>query len=920
MHRKYIQCMGLFFSASRSGNAPLHRPHCTLSGGVNQNMKQEYVQSPQELIAGLNTSPDGLSSAEAAARLEKYGPNKLKDAEKPTLLQRFIEQLKDPMLIILMIAAAVSAVTNFISGESFAEVFIILIVVLLNAVLGVFQESKAEAAIEALQTMTAATCKVLRDGKQVSIHSDQLVPGDVVLLEAGDSVPADGRLLESASLKIEEAALTGESVPVNKVIEALGLAKDQSEIPLGDRKNMCYMGSTVVYGRGKALITRTGMDTEMGKIAGALANTEQEQTPLQRQLEQLSTILSKLVLGICLFIFVFDLIVAGSFTLDSVLSTFMVAVSLAVAAIPEGLATVVTVVLSIGVTNMSHRNAVIRRLTAVETLGCTQVICSDKTGTLTQNKMTVVQHVGDTTPLATAMALCSDAHLNEEGQAEGEPTEAALVNFAAKEGLPKDKLSAAEPRVDEAPFDSSRKMMSTIHTVDGAYVQYTKGAPDEILKRCTSYFENGKVLPMTEAKRAEILAANKNMADQALRVLAAAKRDWAEKPASNEPAFLEQDLCFLGLTGMIDPVRPEVKPAIVECREAGIRPVMITGDHKDTAVAIAKELGIITDASQAITGAELDKIPDSEIGEAVKKYGVYARVQPEHKVRIVTAWKGNGAITAMTGDGVNDAPSIKSADIGVGMGITGTDVTKNVADMVLADDNFATIVGAVEEGRRIYANIRKAIQFLLASNMSEVLGVFCATLLGFTLLNPVHLLFINLITDCFPALALGMEQGEADIMKRKPRNSKDGIFAGGLGFDIAYQGLLISVITLASYIIGHCMEVGYFEMPHGVSDDGMTMAFLTMSMCEIFHSFNMRSQRKSVFTLHTHNKVLWGAMLGSLVLTTIVLEVPFVADMFGFTPVDLNEYLVALVLAFLVIPIVEIVKAIQRAVSKSKAA
>ena len=920
MHRKYIQCMGLFFSASRSGNAPLHRPHCTLSGGVNQNMKQEYVQSPQELIAGLNTSPDGLSSAEAAARLEKYGPNKLKDAEKPTLLQRFIEQLKDPMLIILMIAAAVSAVTNFISGESFAEVFIILIVVLLNAVLGVFQESKAEAAIEALQTMTAATCKVLRDGKQVSIHSDQLVPGDVVLLEAGDSVPADGRLLESASLKIEEAALTGESVPVNKVIEALGLAKDQSEIPLGDRKNMCYMGSTVVYGRGKALITRTGMDTEMGKIAGALANTEQEQTPLQRQLEQLSTILSKLVLGICLFIFVFDLIVAGSFTLDSVLSTFMVAVSLAVAAIPEGLATVVTVVLSIGVTNMSHRNAVIRRLTAVETLGCTQVICSDKTGTLTQNKMTVVQHVGDTAPLATAMALCSDAHLNEEGQAEGEPTEAALVNFAAKEGLPKDKLSAAEPRVDEAPFDSSRKMMSTIHTVDGAYVQYTKGAPDEILKRCTSYLENGKVLPMTEAKRAEILAANKNMADQALRVLAAAKRDWAEKPASNEPAFLEQDLCFLGLTGMIDPVRPEVKPAIVECREAGIRPVMITGDHKDTAVAIAKELGIITDASQAITGAELDKIPDSEIGEAVKKYGVYARVQPEHKVRIVTAWKGNGAITAMTGDGVNDAPSIKSADIGVGMGITGTDVTKNVADMVLADDNFATIVGAVEEGRRIYANIRKAIQFLLASNMSEVLGVFCATLLGFTLLNPVHLLFINLITDCFPALALGMEQSEADIMKQKPRNSKDGIFAGGLGFDIAYQGLLISVITLASYIIGHCMEVGYFEMPRGVSDDGMTMAFLTMSMCEIFHSFNMRSQRKSVFTLHTHNKVLWGAMLGSLVLTTIVLEVPFVADMFGFTPVDLNEYLVALVLAFLVIPIVEIVKAIQRAVSKSKAA
>ena len=883
-------------------------------------MKQEYVQSPQELIAELNTSADGLSSAEAAARLEKYGPNKLKDAEKPTLLQRFIEQLKDPMLIILMIAAAVSAVTNFISGESFAEVFIILIVVLLNAVLGVFQESKAEAAIEALQTMTAATCKVLRDGKQVSIHSDQLVPGDVVLLEAGDAVPADGRLLESASLKIEEAALTGESVPVNKVIEALGLAKDQSEVPLGDRKNMCYMGSTVVYGRGKALISRTGMDTEMGKIAGALANTEQEQTPLQRQLEQLSTILSKLVLGICLFIFIFDLIVAGSFTLDSVLSTFMVAVSLAVAAIPEGLATVVTVVLSIGVTNMSHRNAVIRRLTAVETLGCAQVICSDKTGTLTQNKMTVVDHFGNTLKTARAMSLCSDANPDETGNAVGEPTECALVNWATKIGLSKPAMEAETPRVGEAPFDSGRKMMSTIHRTADGFVQYTKGAPDEVLKKCTHYRKDGKVLPLDEAGQKEILSQNKAMADQALRVLAAAERHHDAMPSDQSPEALEHDLVFLGLAGMIDPIRPEVKAAIAECKTAGIRAVMITGDHRDTAVAIARQLGILEHDDQAITGSQLNQMSDEELDRNIRHYSVYARVQPEHKVRIVNAWKKQGCITAMTGDGVNDAPSIKSADIGVGMGITGTDVTKNVADMVLADDNFATIVGAVEEGRRIYANIRKAIQFLLASNMSEVLGVFCATLLGFTLLNPVHLLFINLITDCFPALALGMEQGEADIMKRKPRNSKDGIFAGGLGFDIAYQGLLISIITLASYIIGHCMEVGYFEMPHGVSDDGMTMAFLTMSMCEIFHSFNMRSQRKSVFTLHTHNKVLWGAMLGSLVLTTVVLEVPFVADLFGFTPVDLNEYLVALVLAFLVIPIVEIVKAIQRSIASSKAA
>lgn len=875
-------------------------------------MKQEYTQTPEQLLSQLETTEQGLSSAQAAARLEKYGPNKLKDAEKPTMVQRFLAQLKDPMLVILMVAAAVSAVTNYLAGESFAEVFIILIVVLLNAVLGVLQESKAEAAIEALQTMTAATCKVLRDGKQQTVHSDELVPGDVVVLEAGDSVPADGRLLESASLKIEEAALTGESVPVNKVIEALGLAHGKDEVPLGDRKNMCYMGSTVVYGRGRALVTRTGMDTEMGKIAGALANTADEQTPLQRRLDELGKTLSKLVLGICVFIFIFDLVMAGSFTLESVLSTFMVAVSLAVAAIPEGLATVVTVVLSIGVTNMSKRNAVIRRLTAVETLGCTQVICSDKTGTLTQNKMTVVQHLGDTQRLATALALCNDANLGENGQAEGEPTEAALVNFAAAEGLPKPQLAAAAPRVDEAPFDSGRKMMSTIHTAKNGFIQYTKGAPDEVLKRCTQYWADGKALPMTEEKRAEILAENKRMADQALRVLAAAQRIWDEKPASNEPEQLEQQLCFVGLVGMIDPVRPEVKAAIAECRAAGIRPVMITGDHKDTAVAIARELGIIQDASEAITGAELDAIPDEEMQQAVRRYGVYARVQPEHKVRIVNAWKANGAVTAMTGDGVNDAPSIKSADIGVGMGITGTDVTKNVADMVLADDNFATIVGAVEEGRRIYDNIRKAIQFLLGSNMSEVLGVFGSTLMGFTLLNPVHLLFINLITDCFPALALGMEKGEPDIMQRAPRDSKDGIFAGGLGFDIAYQGILIAGITMLSYILGHCMEVGFFEMPHGVSPDGMTMAFLTMSMCEIFHSFNMRSQRKSVFTLGTHNKILWGAMLGSLVLTTLVLEVPFIANMFGFTPITLPEYLVALALAVLVIPVVELVKWFQR--------
>ena len=902
-------------------------------------MDAEYRISSEEVMQTLETGENGLSSQEAASRREKYGPNKLKEAEKATWFQRFVAQLKDPMLIILMIAAAVSAATTVIDYlgqeirepshliEGLVEVGIILVVVLLNAILGVIQESKAEAAIEALQTMTAATCKVLRDGKQVVLHSDELVPGDVVILEAGDAVPADGRLIESASLKIEEAALTGESVPVNKLIEALG-GTDADDVPLGDRKNMCYMGSTVVYGRGKAVITRTGMDTEMGKIAGVLAATEDEQTPLQRKLDQLGKTLSWLVLGICVFIFVFNLVMKGNYSINGILSTFMVAVSLAVAAIPEGLATVVTVVLSIGVTNMSKRNAVIRRLTAVETLGCTQVICSDKTGTLTQNKMTVVEHMGDAELVATAMALCSDAALNEKDQAEGEPTECALVNFACKLGLKKQELETQTPRVDEAPFDSGRKMMSTVHLRGGNYVQYTKGGPDVVLARCTYYWENGKMVPMTQEKIDEIMAANKAMADKALRVLAAAMRFWDDKPTDNSPEFLEQELIFVGLTGMIDPVRPEVKAAIEECRSAGIRPVMITGDHKDTAVAIARELGIITDASQAITGAELDDISDEDICEAVKKYGVYARVQPEHKTRIVNAWKANGCITAMTGDGVNDAPSIKSADIGVGMGITGTDVTKNVADMVLADDNFATIVAAVGEGRRIYDNIRKAIQFLLASNMSEVLGVFGATLIGFTLLNPVHLLFINLVTDCFPALALGMEEAEPDTMKRAPRDSKDGIFAGGLGFDVIYQGVLVTAITIIAYLIGAFFEFspehggGWFahliSAGVGESGHGMTMAFLAMSMCEIFHSFNMRSQRKSVFSLKGQNKVLWAAMLGSLLLTTLVIEVDFIAAAFGFIKIGWLEYAIALGLAILVIPVVELVKLIQRACTKKK--
>ncbi|MDY3017508.1 MAG: cation-translocating P-type ATPase [Blautia sp.] len=877
---------------------------------------KEYLSSLEEVLKEQNSSQEGLSTGEARERLSRYGKNELEKGRKTSLLQRFLKELADPMIIILIVAAAISGITAFYEGESFADVIIILSVVVINAVLGVVQESKAEAAIEALQEIAAATSKVLRDGKVTVLKSDELVPGDVVLLEAGDAVPADGRIIESASLKIEEAALTGESVPANKIAGLLKLDSGEKDVPLGDRKNMAYMGSTVVYGRGKMVITGTGMKTEMGKIAEALSMAQDEATPLQIKLNQLSKILTVLVIGICIVIFAVGLFRAG-ISSDTILSTFMVAVSLAVAAIPEGLAAVVTIVLSIGVTNMSKRNAIIRKLTAVETLGCTQIICSDKTGTLTQNKMTVVEHVSDDEKaLETAMALCSDAEYDADaGEAVGEPTECALVNDAAKNGMIKTQLKEEYVRVGEAPFDSLRKMMSTVHeTKNHQIIQFTKGAPDEVLKCCTHAMVNGQKVPMTEEVRTAILKSNKSMADRALRVLCGACRQWDKMPESTEPEFLEQDLTYLGLSGMIDPVRPEVKAAIVECREAGIRPIMITGDHKDTAVAIGMELGILTDPSQAITGAQLNEISDEDFEKKVEEISVYARVQPEHKVRIVNAWKKKGMITAMTGDGVNDAPSIKSADIGVGMGITGTDVTKNVADMVLADDNFATIVSAVEEGRRIYANIRKAIQFLLASNLAEVLAIFFSTMIGFTILKPVHLLWINLITDCFPALALGLEKSESDIMKKKPRDPKEGIFAGGMGFDVAFQGVVVTILVMISYLVGHRIESGVWEFVN--SADGTTMAFLTLSMVEICHSLNMRSRRGSIFKLNSHNVFLYGAMLVSLILTTVVIEVPFLAKAFQFTPIDFTEYMIALGLAVLIIPIMEIVKAIQRKLGK----
>lgn len=883
-----------------------------------------YLESSSEVFGEVKSTENGLTSEQARRRSAETGKNKLAEGKKTPLILRFLSQFADPMIIILIAAAVISAITSVLQKEFPSDVIIIMFVVIVNAILGVYQESKAEKAIEALQKMAAATTKVLRDGKVCEIPSEDLTVGDVVLLEAGDAVPADGRIFESASLKIEESALTGESVPVNKFIKAIGL-EGQKDVPLGDRKNMMYMGSTVVYGRGKAVITSIGMDTEMGKIAGALSSAKDEQTPLQKKLGQLSKILSFIVLGICVFMFAFDIVralVTGTeMNLDFLLGSFMLAVSLAVAAIPEGLAAVVTVVLSIGVTNMSKKNAIIRKLTAVETLGCAQIICSDKTGTLTQNKMTVVEHYCDNEKmLAEGMALCTDVNLDDDGNLVGEPTEMALVAYSMSLGMNKNELLKSAPRVGEAPFDSNRKMMSTIHKTADGILQFTKGAPDEILKHCTRIFKNGEVSPLTDADRDAVLKKNKEFADRALRVLACGYKQLPCVPEDQSPENIENELVFCGLVGMIDPVRPEVKAAIEECRGAGIRPIMITGDHKDTAVAIALELGIINDKSEAITGAELDDISDEDFKEKVTQYSVYARVQPEHKVRIVNAWKSRGMITAMTGDGVNDAPSIKSADIGVGMGITGTDVTKNVADMVLADDNFATIVSAVEEGRRIYDNIRKSIQFLLSSNLSEVMAIFTANLLGFTILKPVHLLWINLVTDCFPALALSMEKGEKDLMKRPPRKSSDGIFAGGVGFDVVYQGLFVTLLTLAAYFIGHFMEAGRWEITE--SADGMTMAFLTMSMCEIFHSFNMRSQHGSTVSMLLHgsfNKYIFGSTVLSLITTALVIEVPFLADAFDFTTIDAREFFTALGLAFLIIPLVEIVKAIERAIIKNKA-
>lgn len=883
-----------------------------------------YCVEINQALHDVRSSQKGLASIEATKRLEENGKNKLAEPEKISWFKRFFNALNDPMIFLLLGAAVISTATTVYqnvvqhANENYADLFIILFVVVVNTVLGMVQEVKAEQAIEALMEMTAATSRVLRDGETITIKSEDLVVGDVVILEAGDAVPADCRILESHSMKVEEAALTGESVPVNKIMNLLQLKKEAKDIPLGDRVNMVYSGSTVVYGRGSAVIIATGMDTEIGKIADALTKVRAEETPLQKKLGELSVILTKLCIAICAIVFVVGVVRnvffanTGATILDVILDTFIIAVALAVAAIPEGLPAVSTIIMSIGVTSMSKRNALIRKLTAVETLGCTQVICSDKTGTLTQNRMTVVETWGaDKEFLVKAMALCSDATLQTGmDEAEGEPTECALVNYAHSLQMNKDLLDRKYPRIGEVPFDSGRKMMSTIHNEEGKIIQYTKGACEIILEHCTGVLKNGEILPMTEEVCEDILGAAKEFADRALRVLAVAYRPHNTIPEGYESDILEKELVFIGFMGMIDPCRPEVYDAIKECRMASIHPVMITGDHIDTAIAIAKDLDIITDVSQAIEGSALEDMSDEELQECVAQYNVFARVQPEHKTRIVRAWKSRGMIVAMTGDGVNDAPSIKAADIGIGMGITGTAVTKGVCDMVLADDNFATIVNAVEEGRKVYDNIRKVIVFQLTTNLAEIVSVFIASIMGFKLLSAAHLLWINLVTDSAPGLALGMSRAEPGIMEREPRPANEGLFSKKTSIFMILQGSFMGLLILFSYFFGVRLETGMWSFIQ--SADGMTMAFLTTNFIEMFRAFTCSSLTNSIFKVPPRNKWLWGALAWTFILTCTVIFIEPLANMFGFTSISLTEFAIAMAMALTIIPVTEIMKPLQR--------
>ena len=883
-----------------------------------------FTKTKEATFEELNTSKNGLTEEEASKRLEEYGHNKLAEGKKKGMIAKFIDQFKNLMIIVLLVAAVVSVLVE--PEEGLIDAIIILFVVVVNAILGVVQESKAEKSLEALKSMSSPFAKVRRNGEIVHVKTEDLVPGDIVILEAGDFVPADMRLIEIASLKIEEAALTGESVPVEK--EDIVIEKEDA--PLGDRVNMAFSGSSVSYGRGEGVVIGTGMNTEVGKIASYLSESDNSQTPLQIKIAELSKVLTVAVGIICVIVFALGFITDPNNMLDS----FMSAVALAVAAIPEGLPAVITIVLAMGTQKMAKRNAIIRKLSAVETLGSTQVICSDKTGTLTLNKMTVKEIycsgenklagdikelVNDDEKMAWILTLCNDSKENEhEGNITyvGDPTETALVEFARPFGFDKNECDKKYPRVGEIPFDSDRKLMTTINEINGEKLFLTKGAPDILISRCNKILINGEIRDITSEDIKNIEAANSQMAHKALRVLAGAYKSIDAIPEKIVADELEKDLIFVGLVGMIDPPRPEVKDAVALCKQAGIKPIMITGDHKDTAIAIAKEIGILEDESMAISGVELDKLKDEDFKEIVKKYVVYARVSPEHKVKIVKAWKENEKTVAMTGDGVNDAPALKNADIGVGMGITGTDVSKSVSNMVLTDDNFATIVNAVEEGRKIYSNIKKAVQFLLSSNLAEVVAIFIATILAtfggeWNILLATQILWINLVTDAFPALAIGVEKAEPDIMQQKPRSAKAGFFSDGMGINVIFQGTVVGLLTLFAYYIG--------EFVYHNHELGMTMAFGTLAFTELAHSLNVRSMDKSLFTIGFFtNKALTLAILGSALLQVAVMTLPVVKTWFSIEPMTTIQWAIVAGLSLSIIPIVEIQKVIMRAFKKNK--
>lgn len=881
-----------------------------------------YTQGVEEVLKSLDTSIDGLSTAQAKERLDAYGYNELDEGEKRSLLSKFIDQFKDLMIIILLVAAALSIITE--GRHGLTDACIIFAVVVLNAAFGVYQEGQAEAAIEALKNMSSPMARVRRDGNVVEIDSRELVPGDIVLLEAGDVVPADMRLIEAASLKIEEAALTGESVPVEKDITETV----EAEAGIGDRVNMCYQNSNVTYGRGTGVVTNTGMYTEVGKIADMLANADESQTPLKQSLEQLSKTLTYLIIAIALVTFLVSVFIRGEQPLEGL----MVAVALAVAAIPEGLPAIVTILLSLGTTTLAKRNAIVRKLPAVETLGSTEIIASDKTGTLTMNQMTVEKvytngqlqnadtELGADNTTLRIMTFANDTKVDPEGKLIGDPTETALVQFGLDHNFDVREVLKSEPRVAELPFDSDRKLMSTIHKEpDGSYFVAVKGAPDQLIKRVTRIEINGEVRPITDEDKQAILAINKDLAKQALRVLMMAYKTTSEIPIL-ESEVVESDLIFSGLVGMIDPERPEAAEAVRVAKEAGIRPIMITGDHQDTAEAIAKRLGIIDPndtEDRVITGAELNELSDEEFQKVFKQYSVYARVSPEHKVRIVKAWQNEGKVVAMTGDGVNDAPSLKTADIGIGMGITGTEVSKGASDIVLADDNFATIIVAVEEGRKVFSNIQKSIQYLLSANMAEVFIIFFATLFGWDVLQPVHLLWINLVTDTLPAIALGVEPAEPGIMTHKPRGRQSNFFDGGVFGAIMYQGVFQTILVLAVYGWGLVFPEHHTQAE--IHADALTMAYATLGLIQLLHAFNVKSVYQSVFKVGLfRNKTFNWAIPVAFILLMATIVVPGFNNLFHVSHLSFTQWLAVIVGSFLIVVLVEIVKAIQRALGKDK--